>query len=173
MRAGSSIRIPLMLLRSSAAIAFAIAPYHIAVNQTLPGLELASVLAKDGHSGGGGDHSGDGDHSGSGSSGSSHSGSSGGDDGGNDGHSGPGLGGNDDNAGVGDADDDANQNEHVNPATGARVEIDGNNIEVVHADGTKEEIENGRFEMKNAQGRTIVERAATEADLARLRAFGG
>jgi hypothetical protein len=171
-----------MLLRSSAAIAFAIAPYHIVFQQTLPGLELVSALAKDGHSGGGGDHSGSGssgsgggDHSGSGSSGSGggdSSGRSGGDDGGNDDHSGPGRGGNDDNANADDRDDD-DQDEHVNPATGARVEIEGNNIEVVHADGTKEEIENGRFEQKNAQGRTIVERAATQADFARLRAFGG
>ena len=45
--------------------------------------------------------------------------------------------------------DDRRADHHVNPATGARVEINGNDIEVVHADGTKEEVENGRFEQKN------------------------
>ena len=69
--------------------------------------------------------------------------------------------------------DDRRADHHVNPATGARVEINGNDIEVVHADGTKEEVENGRFEQKNAAGRTVVERRATAADIARLRASGG
>lgn len=61
----------------------------------------------------------------------------------------------------------------MNPATGARVEISGNDIEVVHPDGTKEEIENGRFERKDVNGRTVVERPATDADVARLRGFAG
>ena len=59
------------------------------------------------------------------------------------------------------------------PATGDKVEINGSSIEVGHADGTKEEIENGRFEMKDANGRTIVERPATEADRARLEGLAG
>jgi hypothetical protein len=32
----------------------------------------------------------------------------------------------------------------------------------------KEEVQNGRFEMIDAQGRTIIERQATEEDLNRL-----
>ena len=59
----------------------------------------------------------------------------------------------------------------MSAADGARVEINGNDIEVVHASGIKEEIENGRFEMKDASGRTIVERPATAADIARLAGF--
>ncbi len=183
MRAEKSIRVPLALLRASVAMTFAIAPWHIVVDQNGAHPEPAGAYAKDGHSGGGGNsgsgssgsgggHSGSGgdhsdsggDHSGSGGGG--HSGSGGGDDGD---HSGSGRGGNDDDFG----DDNDDRNEHVNRATGAKVEINGNNIEVVHPDGTKEEIENGRFERKNAQGRTIVERPATNADLARLRAFAG
>ena len=35
-------------------------------------------------------------------------------------------------------------------------------------DGFKEEIENGRYELKDRRGRTIVERAATADDRARL-----
>ncbi|TIS43132.1 MAG: hypothetical protein E5X01_05580 [Mesorhizobium sp.] len=56
----------------------------------------------------------------------------------------------------------------VNAATGDIIEIDGNRITIIHRNGMKEEIENGRFEMSDAQGRTIVERRATEKDLARL-----
>ena len=39
---------------------------------------------------------------------------------------------------------------------------------MVHASGIKEEVENGRYELKDAAGRTIVERRATAADIARL-----
>ncbi|TIX39097.1 MAG: hypothetical protein E5V40_17535, partial [Mesorhizobium sp.] len=62
----------------------------------------------------------------------------------------------------------ASHNSHVNAATGDKVEIDGDTIKVVHPDGMKEEIRNGRFEMEDALGRTIVERQATPEDLARL-----
>jgi hypothetical protein len=54
---------------------------------------------------------------------------------------------------------------------GIKVEVSDNDIEVVHASGIKEEIENGRYELKDASGRTIVERLATTADFARLRGF--
>ncbi len=125
----------------------------------------AVAPAPAGRSGGG---DGGNDSSGPGSGGDrSGSGHGGGDDGGNDDNSGPGNGGDGDND---DGDDDNDRDEHVNPATGARVEIQGNDIEVVFPDGTKEEIEAGRFERKNALGRTIVERPATQADFARLRA---
>ncbi len=59
----------------------------------------------------------------------------------------------------------------ISAADGAKVEINGNNVEVVHASGIKEEVENGRYEMKDASGRTIVERRATAADIARLAGF--
>jgi hypothetical protein len=198
MRAGTSIRVRLMLLKASVALAFAVAPFHIVVHPDGAGFELASAAAKDGSSGGGSSGSGGGSsgsgggssgsgRSGGGDGGSSGSGSGGGDSSGS-GSSGDGRGGGDDhsgrdNSGPGrgndddrdrDRDRDNNRNdardEHFNPATGARVEIQGNDIEVVFQDGTKEEIEAGRFERKNALGRTIVERPATQADFARLRA---
>ena len=56
---------------------------------------------------------------------------------------------------------------------GDRVERDGADIEVSHPDGTREEIENGIYEMKDASGRTIVERPATAEDSARLEALAG
>jgi len=57
----------------------------------------------------------------------------------------------------------------VNAVTGDTVSVIGNAIKVVHANGFREEVANGRFEMKDALGRRIVERAATAADLARLK----
>ncbi|TIU63587.1 MAG: hypothetical protein E5W25_24385, partial [Mesorhizobium sp.] len=65
----------------------------------------------------------------------------------------------------------ANHNSHVNAATGDKVEINGSTIKVIHPDGMKEEIQNGRFEMEDAFGRTIIERKATPEDLARLLAL--
>lgn len=45
----------------------------------------------------------------------------------------------------------------------------GHEIEVVNSDGTKVEIHDGVFERKDASGRTIEERRATQADVSRLR----
>lgn len=181
MRARIPSRVGTMLLKASVAIAFAIAPLHIVVTKTSAGLEPASAFAKNGgHGSGSGSGGGHGSGSGSGGGHSSGSGSGGSKD-----NSGPGNGddrGSDDNSGHGrgneddrDRDDDRNvaRDEHVNPATGVRVEVEGNNIEVEFPDGTKEEIENGRFERKNELGRTIVERPATARDVARLRGFAG
>jgi hypothetical protein len=162
MREETFVRIRFMLLKASVAMAFGVAPFHMVFHHNDTGFGLVRAFAKDGSSGGG--------------SGSGHRG---GDDGANNDNSGPGNSderGNDDNSGPGNSDDRAdnnngNRDEHVNPATGARVEIAGNDIEVVFGDGTKEEIEAGRFERKNALGRTIVERPATQADFARLRAL--
>ncbi|MBX2855467.1 MAG: hypothetical protein KTR21_10780 [Rhodobacteraceae bacterium] len=53
----------------------------------------------------------------------------------------------------------------------AKVEIIGTNIEVTYADGSKEEIEYGRYERKNTAGVTVEERAATDADAERLGAL--
>jgi hypothetical protein len=39
---------------------------------------------------------------------------------------------------------------------------------VRHSDGITERIEGGRYEMRDARGRTIINRAATPADRARL-----
>jgi hypothetical protein len=50
-----------------------------------------------------------------------------------------------------------------------KVEQAAGGIEVIYSNGIKEEIENGRFERKDASGRTVVERRATQADLARIR----
>ncbi|WP_345892438.1 hypothetical protein [Mesorhizobium amorphae] len=64
-----------------------------------------------------------------------------------------------------------NHGTHVNAATGDKVEVDGDKITVTHPDGMQEEIENGRFKMQDALGRTIIEREATPEDVARLQAL--
>ena len=159
------------LLVSTFALAFMLsAPLYPAGEVVLGGV----AFAKDGSSGGsgggghgsGGGDSGEGGSSGSGGSGGDHSGG-GSDDGGDR----SGRGGGDDGAGHGVGDDKGRDGaEHIGVA-GATVESRGNDIEVVHASGIKEEIEDGRYEMKDARGRTVVERRATPADVARLRSL--
>ncbi|PZV34842.1 hypothetical protein [Mesorhizobium kowhaii] len=148
MRRSITTRSCWLALRATSALALAIAPCQLTFHGPAPGIVAASALAKDsGHDSGGGGGSG------SGGSGNSNSGNVG--DGGY-----SGSGGGDDEEG-----------DHVNAATGDRVEVEGNKIEVEHPDGIKEEIENGRFEMKDALGRTIVERPATANDISRLQAL--
>lgn len=50
----------------------------------------------------------------------------------------------------------------------SRVAIRGTGIEVVNGDGTREEIENGVYERKASDGRSLIERPATQADFDRL-----
>ena len=50
----------------------------------------------------------------------------------------------------------------------AGVEVYGENIEILYSDGWKEEIENGRYQLKDAANRTVVERPARPADRDRL-----
>jgi hypothetical protein len=164
MHKSTSSRFIWFALRASTALALTVAPYHLSLDAASK-IGPAAAYAKSGHGGGGGSGS-SGSGGNSGSSGNSGSGGGGAHNGGN---SGPGGGGDD---GPGD-DHGANDNghhghEHVNAATGDKVEVEGNKIEVTHPDGTKEEIENGRLEIKDASGRTIVERRATPADIARL-----
>lgn len=55
--------------------------------------------------------------------------------------------------------------------TPARLERSARGIEVTYADGWREELENGRYELKDAQNRTVVERPATRQDYNRLGAL--
>jgi len=54
------------------------------------------------------------------------------------------------------------------PVSVVKVERTATEIEVRYSDGTKEEIEGGRYERKDANGRTVEQRPATQADIARL-----
>jgi len=52
-----------------------------------------------------------------------------------------------------------------------KFEVSSSGVEVTYSDGTREEIENGRYERKNAAGQTVEQRPATQADLDRLLAL--
>lgn len=117
---------------------------------------LALASSDDGdddHSGSGGSsHDDDDDNSGSGSDDDSSDDSSGS---GSTGDTGTGDG---TGAGTGTGDGSGVQ----------KIEVSSSGVEVTFSDGTREEIENGRYERKDASGQTVEERAATQADLDRL-----
>lgn len=50
----------------------------------------------------------------------------------------------------------------------AKAESEGTALEVTYSDGWKEEVENGRYELKDPTNQTVVERAATQSDIDRL-----
>ena len=57
------------------------------------------------------------------------------------------------------------------PVTVVKVERSATELEVRYSDGTREEIDSGRYERKDASGRTVEGRPATAADIARLSAL--
>jgi hypothetical protein len=128
-------------------------------------LSLQTAAAKDGNGKGGGN-----DH-GKGNGGSDGDGSG---NGGGHGHGGKGKGG---TATPDPDDDDASAGQgtvqSVNPATGDRVTIRGKGIEILHRNGMRESLKGSRYLMTDDKGRTIIERAATNADRIRLRKLGG
>jgi hypothetical protein len=52
-----------------------------------------------------------------------------------------------------------------------RIEVSSSGIEVRYVDGSRERIERGRYEFRDAAGRTVERRRATGADVSRLRAL--
>ncbi|WP_167524636.1 MULTISPECIES: hypothetical protein [unclassified Mesorhizobium] len=154
----TSNRFVRLTLRVTAALALVVATGHFTPDSAAR-LLVPAAYAGGGNGGGHGGGNGGGGNGGGGNSG------------GNSGNSN--AGGGNANAGPGNNSGKGNTNpgkssSHVNAATGDTVEVDGNKITVIHRNGMKEEIENGRFEMTDAQGRTIVERWATQDDLTRL-----
>lgn len=57
---------------------------------------------------------------------------------------------------------------YVNATTGDRIEVRGPSVGVVHSNGLSERIDGGHYEMRDAMGRTIIRRQATNSDRARL-----
>ena len=53
------------------------------------------------------------------------------------------------------------------------VEVSANGIEVRYSTGWKEELEAGRYELKDPNNNTVVERPATRADVDRMRRIAG
>lgn len=138
---------------------------------------------------GGDDDRGGDDHGGRGGDDDHGGDDHGGDDHGSDDHGGDdhgGRGGDDDHDDADDRDDDdrggrrgrGRDDKPSGPVgggyAGARpteVERSTRGIEVTYSDGWREELENGRYELKDAQGRTVIERSATPQDRARLASF--
>jgi hypothetical protein len=122
-------------------------PLSITWKGWYPGLSWDAAAAKDGNGKGGGHGHGGG------------KGSGGGKGKGEKGAAGSGRG-----AGIGQR--------RVDPAAGFSLGT-GGTIEVVHGNGMRERIRAGRYLMRDSKGRTIIERAATKADLRRLRDLEG
>lgn len=152
-----------LALNSAAALALTIAPYQISLHGSALGIHAASAQAGKGGGGNSGGGNGGGNSGGGNSGGNSNGGNSGNSNGnGNSGNSGK-SGSNKGKSG--------NSASHVNAATGDRVDVTGNKITVLHPNGITEQLENGRFRMADALGRTIIDRRATPADVSRLKAL--
>ncbi|CAN7477071.1 hypothetical protein LJR234_003403 [Mesorhizobium amorphae] len=155
MRRLSLIRLGWLALLTPSALTLTLAPSHVKLYGAA-GIAPSAAYAAGGNSGGHG-------NGGNGNSGGNSSSAGGG------ANSGSG------NAGQGNSGkakgNQGNHGTHVNAATGDTVEVDGDKITVIHRDGMQEEIENGRFKMQDALGRTIIERKATPEDVARLQAL--
>lgn len=149
-----TIRCCRLALKSAAALALTIAPYQIVLDGSVSGIHTASAYAGKGGNGGG--NSGGGNGNGGGNSGNSGNSGNGNGNSGNKGKSGSNQG---------------KSGSHVNAKTGDKVDVTGNKITVRHPDGITEKLENGRFSMKDALGRTIIDRQATPADANRLKAL--
>ncbi|CDN51201.1 hypothetical protein [Neorhizobium galegae] len=168
----------------------------------LPRIALSTVAAKDGNGdGGSGSSGGNGNGNGNGSdngggSGNNGNGSSNGNSGGNgDGNAGDtGNGGPGSGTGTGTGAGSAPAGAAANPGkaaasptqpgapapsapaapskAGVEVDVRGTSITVRHHNGATERISQGRYEMRDSQSRTIVNRTATPSDTSRLRSFG-
>ncbi|TPK69767.1 hypothetical protein FJ930_21120 [Mesorhizobium sp. B2-4-15] len=174
MRRSITTRCFRLALGSASALALTVAPYHIAFHGFAPGLYAASAQAGKGGGNSGGGNSGNGGGNSSGGNSGNGGGNSGGGNSGNGNGNNPGTGSGDDgsgNPGSSPGQNNSGASSHVNVATGDKVEVDGKKITVQHPDGLTEKIENGRFRMEDALGRTIIDRRVTPADISRLKAL--
>lgn len=162
MRRPACKRLAHLTPRAAAALALVVAPCLLAPDNVTK-LVPAAYAGGNGN-GNGGNGNGNGGSNAGGNSGNSNAGgnSSNSNAGGNNPNAGPGN-----NSGKGKT-NPAGKNSYTDTATGDTLSIDGNKITVIHRNGMTEQVQNGRFQMMDAQGRTIIERQATEEDLNRL-----
>jgi hypothetical protein len=138
------------MLTASMAVIFVAMPFRVTLKGWSAELSLQSASAKDGNGKGGGNGGG-----GKGNGGSNGKG-----------------GGNGKNASA-RPDENNPTGRHVNPSTGDQIQVRGTSIDVLHRNGMREGVRAGRYLMKDGKGRTIIERRATGADVARLRGMIG
>jgi hypothetical protein len=142
------------------AAALVASPLKLSTN----GAHIAAALAKNGNNGNG---SGNGEGNGNGGGNSQ---------GGNNGN-GNSQGGNGNSQGQGNSKGNAKKgttstsstSTSSNPVTGDKVTVSPSAIELLHRNGLSERISGGRYQMRDAQRRIIVDRPATERDRRRLR----
>lgn len=171
------VKVVPVLCSAVLALALVAAPYKVTFGHHFLELNVQTAWGKDGGNGGGG--AGGNKGSGGGNNGSK----GGGNAGGNNGNDGNGGGKNDggkagsDSGGRGGKSNSAGntgnaQGGNVNQSTPAEnVAIDGATMEVRHWNGMSERIKDGRYVMKDAKGRTIINRTATTSDQSRLQSF--
>ncbi|TXR49236.1 hypothetical protein FVA77_10595 [Phyllobacterium endophyticum] len=144
-------------------------------------MQPQAALAKDGNNGGNGNGNGNGGGGNNAGGNNGNAGGNNGNAGGNNGNAGGNngnAGGNNGNAGnkngnaggkgnTGSARGNAGVASPGPSAVPGRVAIDSP-VEVRHRNGMSERIKDGRYLMKDAKGRTIIERTATVSDQTRL-----
>jgi hypothetical protein len=172
------------LLSVSIALALVAIPFGITLKGWAPEISLQSASAKDANGKGGGNGNGMGKGGGKGKGGGNGNGAGkgGGNGKGEGGGNGKGggsgkSGGGSKGGGTGAASSGGSAGRkaasaggnHVNPSTGDMVQVTENKIDVLHRNGMQEGIRAGRYRMTDGKGRTIIERQATSADVARLR----
>jgi hypothetical protein len=169
-----------IMLGTAALLAAMPVKFGFGTDSGLIPVKAAQALAKGGSDDSGGDDNGGGGHGGDDNGGDDNGGGGhGGDDNGGDDNGG--NSGGDDGSDSGDDDgsdsgDDSSSSDGSTGGTGdgsgvTKIESSSAGIEVTYGDGSREEIEDGRYEMKNAAGRTVEERPATQADIDRLLAL--
>ena len=156
------VKVVPVLCSAVLALALVAAPYKVTFGHHFLELNVQTAWGKDGGNGGGG--AGGNNGSGGGNNGSKGGGNAGGKAGSDSG----GRGGKSNSAGnTGNA-----QGGNVNQSTPAEsVAIDGATMEVRHWNGMSERIKDGRYVMKDAKGRTIINRTATTSDQSRVQSF--
>ena len=142
-------------------------PYRAGLKGFQPTISLHQAVAKEGNTGNGkGASSKDGGASGKGASTGSNKGSAG--KGGS--HQGSGKAASPGGTHRSGA-DNRSGNTRSRSAPADRIGLSAPNMSVLHSNGMREKISGGRYEMRDAGGRTIVNRPATQSDLARLLRF--
>jgi len=163
-------KLPSSILTVAMALAFMVTPLRVTVKEWRAELALQSAFAKDGNGkgvgNGNGKDKGGGQGAGNDKGGNNDKGAKGKSGGNAKGGGASGKGSTGRAAGKNAVSAAENQ---INPSTGDMVQFGGTNIDVLHRNGMRERVKAGRFLMKDGKGRTIIERAATGADIARLR----
>ncbi len=167
----AQVKVVPVLCSAVLALTLVVAPYKATFDNHFLQLHAQMAWGKDGGKGGGG----------SGGNKGNGEGNKGGNAGGNGGRGGGSGGGTNGDSG-GNSGDKGSKNSAgnsgnvqggvVSQSTPAEsVAIDGATIEVRHRNGMSERIMDGRYVMKDAKGRTIINRTATAGDRSRLRLF--